>query len=111
MKILNVQRVEIDTEAIFVDKTYHYEVALNIGALSPEDIGAELVIAQQIEAGGKVNVVATKPLELTNVTGHEVVLSVDYTPDRTGTFDVAIRVYPKNERLPHRMDFALVKWA
>ena len=54
---------------------------------------------------------ATKPLELTNVTGHEVVLSVDYTPDRTGTFDVAIRVYPKNERLPHRMDFALVKWA
>ena len=111
VKILNVQRVEIDTEAIFVDKTYHYEVALNIGALSPEDIGAELVIAQQIEAGGKVNVVATKPLELTNVTGHEVVLSVDYTPDRTGTFDVAIRVYPKNERLPHRMDFALVKWA
>ena len=60
VKILNVQRVEIDTEAIFVDKTYHYEVALNIGALSPEDIGAELVIAQQIEAGGKVNVVATK---------------------------------------------------
>ena len=111
VKILNVQRVEIDTEAIFVDKTYHYEISLNIGTLSPEDIGAELVIAQQIEAGSKANVLGTKALELSNVSGREVVLSVDYTPDRTGTFDVAIRVYPKNDRLPHRMDFALVKWA
>ena len=111
VKILNVQRVEIDTEAIFVDKTYHYEISLNIGTLSPEDIGAELVIAQQIEAGSKANVLGSKALELSNVSGREVVLSVDYTPDRTGTFDVAIRVYPKNDRLPHRMDFALVKWA
>ena len=26
-------------------------------------------------------------------------------------FDVALRIYPSNPLLPHRMDFALVKWA
>ena len=41
----------------------------------------------------------------------EVTFAIDYTPARTGSFDVALRVYPKNDRLPYRMDFALVKWA
>ena len=48
---------------------------------------------------------------MSNVPGRGGGLAGDYTPDRPGTFDVAIRVYPKNDRLPHRMDFALVKWA
>ena len=62
-------------------------------------------------SGEPVNVVATKPLEIKSVNGQEVTFSIDYTPARTGSFDVALRVYPKNDRLPHRMDFALVKWA
>ena len=37
--------------------------------------------------------------------------ALDYTPEETGTYDVALRVYPSNPHLPHRMDFALVKWA
>ena len=111
VKIMNVQRVELDNEAIFVDKKYLYEVTLDVANLRPEDLGVELVVAKQIEAGEPVNVVATKSLEIKNVNGQEVTFSIDYTPARTGSFDVALRVYPKNDRLPHRMDFALVKWA
>ena len=111
VKILGVQRVELDNEAIFVDKKYHYEVTLDMASLRAEDLGVELVVAKQIEAGEPVNVVATKPLEIKSVNGQEVTFSIDYTPARTGSFDVALRVYPKNDRLPHRMDFALVKWA
>ncbi len=111
VKILGVQRVELDNEAIFVDKKYLYEVTLNVASLRAEDLGVELVVAKQIEAGEPVNVVATKPLAIKSVNGQEVTFSIDYTPARTGSFDVALRVYPKNDRLPHRMDFALVKWA
>ena len=111
VKILNVQRVELDNEAIFVDKKYRYEVTLNVANLSAEELGVELVVAKQIEAGEAVNVVATQALEIKNIEGNEVTFAIDYTPSRTGSFDVALRVYPKNDRLPHRMDFALVKWA
>ncbi len=111
VKILGVQRVELDNEAIFVDKKYRYEVTLNLANLRAEDLGVELVVAKQIESGEAVDVVATKQLEVKNVNGQEVTFSIDYTPARTGTFDVALRVYPSNDRLPHRMDFALVKWA
>ena len=111
VKILNVQRVELDNEAIFVDKKYLYEVTLDVASLRADDLGVELVVAKQIESGEPVNVVATKPLEVKSVNGKEVTFAIDYTPARTGSFDVALRVYPKNDRLPHRMDFALVKWA
>ena len=111
VKILNVKRVELDNEAIFVDKKYRYEVTLNVANLCAEDLGVELVVAKQIEAGEAVNVVATKQLAVKNIEGNEVTFSIDYTPERTGSFDVALRVYPTNDRLPHRMDFALVKWA
>jgi phosphorylase/glycogen(starch) synthase len=111
VKVLNTQRVELDSEAIFVDKKYLYEVTLDVANLSAEDLGVELVVAKQIEAGESVNVVATKALEVKSINGSEVTFAIDYTPSRTGSFDVALRVHPKNERLPHRMDFALVKWA
>ena len=94
----------------FLEK-YLYEVTLDIASLSAEDLGVELVVAKQIESGEAVNVVATKQLAVKSVEGQKVTFSIDYTPERTGSFDVALRVYPKNDRLPHRMDFALVKWA
>jgi len=32
------------------------------------------------------------------------------TADSPGLLMLAIRIYPKSELLPHRQDFALVKW-
>ena len=31
-------------------------------------------------------------------------------PDRTGTYEIATRMYAKNSLLAHRQDFELVKW-
>lgn len=48
-----------------------------------------------------------------NVTGHEgnnYTFEADVEPDCAGAFRTAVRMYPKNENLPHRMDFCYVKW-
>ena len=111
VRILDVKRAEIESEAIFVGSKYRFEIELDIADLSKEDIGAELVVAKQIEAGRAANVVETRQLELKSVEGSRIRMALDYAPQRTGSFDVALRVYPRNENLPHRMDFALVKWA
>ena len=101
----------IDDEAIFVGEKYHFEVTVDIANLRPEDIGVEMVIAQQIVGGGKVNVTRTIGLKHTKTDGSRVTYALDYVPGEAGTFDVALRLYPYNPHLPHRMDFALVKWA
>lgn len=108
---VEVQRVRIDNEAIVVGEKYRFEVTLDVAGLRAEDIGVEMVVAQQIVGGEGIDVVATHPLERTRVEGNKVTYALDYSPVQSGTFDVALRIYPHNEYLPHRMDFALVKWA
>ena len=109
--ILDVKRAEIDSEAMFVGKKYHFELTLDLAGLSKEDIGAELVVATQIEAGQAANVVETCRLNMVAADGNTVTLALDYEPEHTGIFDVALRIFPVNDKLEHRMDFALVKWA
>ncbi len=90
---------------------YRYEVTVDIAGLRPEDIGVEMVMAKQIETGHGVKVISTSELSIERVDGSRILYSLDLTPERTGSYDVALRVFPKNPKLPHRMDFALVKWA
>ena len=109
--ILDVKRAEIDSEAMFVGKKYRFELTLGLAGLSKEDIGAELVVATQIEAGQAANVVETRRLDVIASDDNTVTLALDYAPEQTGMFDVALRIFPSNDQLEHRMDFALVKWA
>ena len=109
--ILDVKRAEIESEAMYVGKKYRFELTIDLAGLNKEDIGAELVVATQIEAGQAANVVETRRLEVVAEQGNTVTLALDYAPENTGMFDVALRVFPSNDKLEHRMDFALVKWA
>lgn len=111
VRVVDVQRVKMDKEAVYVGERYHFEVTLDVANLRPEDIGVEMVIARQIVGGEQVNVSRTVALARTGAQGKLVTYALDYTPDEAGTFDVALRIFPSNENLPHRMDFALVKWA
>ena len=111
VRIVEVKQAKIDREAMFVGEHYPFEIKIDVADLRPEDIGAELVVAKQIEYGQPVNVIETVPLERTAVEGTTVTYALDYRSGRSGSFDVALRIYPSNPHLPHRMDFALVKWA
>ncbi|MEG1885262.1 MAG: alpha-glucan family phosphorylase [Alistipes sp.] len=111
VKIVDVQRVKIDNEAIYVGAKYHFGVTLNIQNLKPEDVGIELVIAKQIIGGQNILISETVALKQTKVEGNMVTYTLDYIPAQAGSFDVSLRIFPTNAHLPHRMDFALVKWA
>ena len=110
VNILAVKQLDMGKEAIKLGNPYHVEVTVDVDGLRPQDIGVELIIASQIDEG-KVKIIGTQQLNLIGHEGSQATYAVDSVPDRSGTFDMALRVYPKNDRLPHRMDFALVKWA
>ena len=111
VRVVDVERVKIDKEAVCVGEKYRFSVTVDIANLRPEDIGVEMVIARQIVGGQGVNVTRTIRLEHARTDNNLVTYALDYTPNEAGTFDVALRIYPSNPHLPHRMDFALVKWA
>jgi phosphorylase/glycogen(starch) synthase len=111
VRVVQVKRFNLDREAIVIGKRYGIEVTLDVAALSPDDIGVEFVIASQIEPNAPVKVVDTKQLVFVKNDDGHAVYAADMVPSETGSFDFAIRVYPRNAMLAHRMDMPLVKWA
>ena len=111
VQILDVERVRVEKEALFVGESYRFEVSLDIANLNPEDIGVELVVAKPVVGNQAANVDYSLAFTQSKVDGNKVVYTLEYTPRKTGIFDIAIRIFPKNDKLAHRMDFALVKWA
>ena len=111
VKVVDSQRVRVDKESMMLGEKYHFEVKVDVATLTAEEIGVELVVAKQVVGSQSPDITLTEQLRLVNVEGTIATYALDVTPTRTGAFDIALRVYPKNESLPYRMDFALVKWA
>ena len=93
-----------------IGHSYNIEAVIDVDTLRSEDIGVEVIMASQID-NNNVHIIAKRELKVERQEGSLVFYKLSLTPDTTGSFDIAIRVFPKNEKLPHRMDFALVKWA
>ncbi|MDR1406087.1 MAG: alpha-glucan family phosphorylase [Prevotellaceae bacterium] len=85
------------------------DISLFIGELSPEDVGVELVIAQQVK-NDRYQILTALEFSLVSCDNSIAKYHLDIVPDMPGTFFMARRIYAKNPDLPHRQDFPLVKW-
>ena len=71
-------------------------------------VGLELVIIKNQNNADSVYEV--KPFEVKGHEGNNYTFECTVQPDVAGSFKVAVRMYPKNENLPHRQDFCYVKY-
>jgi glycogen phosphorylase/synthase len=79
---------------------------LDIGKLTMKDVGIEIVI----KGGTLGEGCYSKEFTVVHLKGQEVTYECILRMEQTGTFDYSFRIFPKNENLPHRQDFDLVKW-
>lgn len=85
---------------------FKVKVVLDIGRLTVNDVGVEIVITgKTLDEGTFV-----KEFTVTNMKGPEVTYECTVRTERTGSFDFGFRIFPKNEHLAHRQDFDLVKY-
>ncbi len=96
-------------EELALGKEYSAEAVIHIGSLQPEDIGVELVLAEETK-DNTYRILAKHEFELVSQQGSAATYRVKVTPDTPGTYFISGRIYAKNPKLPHRQDFALVKW-
>ena len=85
------------------------EVVLNLGAIRPEEVGVEMLFVTA-DAKGKQHIQEKCNFDLVESGTGYAKFQASILPERTGMYQVATRIYPKNDLLPHRQDFALVKW-
>ena len=85
------------------------EVVLNIGDLSPEDIGVEILFAT-MDSKHRLHIQERYEYQVVEFNDGIAKYQTQIVPDKTGMYQVAARMYAKNPLMPHRQDFELVKW-
>ncbi len=110
VRVLEVRQADLSKTAYKTGEDLFFEVKLDIDGLSPDDIGVEVIVAGQIAPNRDVKILDKIPFEVISSEGSQVTYRAVSVLQNTGTFDAAIRIYARNPDLPHRMDFALVKW-
>lgn len=72
-------------------------------------VGLELVVLNNTPVED-INVHEVLPFKLVKTEGNLHTFQLDFEPVEAGAYKCAVRMYPKNDLLPHRQDFAYVKW-
>ena len=94
-----------------VGATYPIEVTLDTKGLG-NCIGVELVAIPADSATNctEMKLHSVQELEIAKIEGTRITYRLNNKIDKAGAFRFSFRMYPKNADLPHRQDFAYVRW-
>jgi starch phosphorylase len=74
------------------------------------DLGVECVVVQYDSSTNKAEFLNTYEFDMVKEEGSKLYFEMHESLHNPGVHQYALRVYPKNADLPHRMDFAYVRW-
>lgn len=109
---IEVVRVDYDRllqEKPSVGETHKIVVELDTHHLNDKGLGVELVAIRTSQHNND-KLFEVKPLELVKSEGSRLLFETNYRLVYAGAMKFGLRLFPKNEMLPHRMDFAYVRW-
>ena len=109
IEVLKVEMPEQMTQDPNVGDTYKLAVEIDTKGLNDKGIGVELV-AVRTSTHNNDKLYEVEELKLVNTFGSVMRFEKDYQLDYAGGMKFAFRMFPKNEELPHRMDFCYVRW-
>ena len=111
---MQVVSVECSESAAYMSNERHtgdeetVRLVLDKGTLT-SDLEVELVDARE-DAQGRLRFVAKTALTLVERNGSREVYELRFKQARPGHYKRALRILSSHPELPHRMDFALVRW-
>ena len=107
IKVLDIHTNEDLHQNNITGQPFTTTVKLDTNGLS-DDLGVELVVDKVQDNETKLAFIV--PFEVVSREGNIVTYRVENRLKDPGVFRYSYRVYPKNDLLPHRQDFAFVRW-
>lgn len=92
-----------------VGEDYNINIVIDTKNLDDKGIGLELVPIRQ----SRTNLdkpEGAQEFKLVKTEESKLFFNLDYQLNRAGSYKFGIRMFPKNEDLPHRQDFCFVRW-
>jgi len=109
LEVVSVEYPEGAHQGLVVGQRYPIAVEIDLNDFNPEYFGLELIVSRPDEKG-KDKKIHVQPFELAKVEGGKAWFNTKVVPVIPGSFNLGIRIFPKNDDLPHRQDFPYVKW-
>ncbi|MCI6550213.1 MAG: alpha-glucan family phosphorylase [Prevotella sp.] len=89
--------------------TYRLRYSIDEQGLA-DAVGLELVVLKPQNEDDDHEVFAIHEFKVVGNEGNVYTFEANIEPSQAGTFRTAVRMFPKNQYLPHRQDFCYVKW-
>jgi hypothetical protein len=107
----NIEVVSVDfpntMKANFkMGEIYHGEVILDIKDFKDTEVGVELVFS--LQNGNKI--IDIKELKVSKKVETLTFYDIEFELNKPGIYDYGLRIFPKHKDLPHRQDFAYLRW-
>ncbi|MDR1745876.1 MAG: alpha-glucan family phosphorylase [Tannerella sp.] len=94
---------------MIVGDDYTVNVVIDRGELKCR-LGLEIVYSRENSETHKLEFVSASPFELLKEEGRKLYFGLKGKMSEYGHLKIGFRVFPINDKLPHRMDFAYVRW-
>ncbi len=109
----SIKVVSSDTSVITngaeTGKSYKVQYVIDEQGLN-DAVGLELVSLKNDQDASDRRVMRVVPFELVKTEGNLYTFECNFEVNHAGSFKTAVRMFPKNNKLPHRQDFCYVKW-
>lgn len=92
-----------------VGKEYNFNLVIDRHELKGM-LGAEMVVTKENPDNHQLELLATEQFKLIKEEGSKLFFELKTASSKAGLHKMGFRVYPVNKELPHRMDFAFVRW-
>ncbi|MBQ1938217.1 MAG: alpha-glucan family phosphorylase, partial [Bacteroidales bacterium] len=109
IEVISVTRPDSIINQVSTDGNFEAEVVLGLRNIKPEDIGVEILVAS-VNEKGQYHIEEKCELAVVSSEADKTVYRATLVPAMAGFYQMAVRMYAKNDLLPHRQDFELVKW-
>ncbi|MDH6357274.1 alpha-glucan family phosphorylase [Parabacteroides sp. PF5-9] len=73
-------------------------------------LGAEMIVTRENPETHSTDIIRVNPFTLKKEEGTKLYFELTASPVQAGNIQMGFRVFPENKELPHRMDFAYVRW-
>ena len=109
IEVVRVKADDLQQTQPKVGENHAIEVEIDTHGLNDKGIGIELVAVRTSQHNND-KLYSVRPLELVKTNGSRMTFALDYRFDYAGAMKFGLRMFPKNDLLPHRMDFCYVRW-
>jgi len=109
IQALDINMPDINKYELGLGEKYEIDVKIDLKKLSSLEFGLEMVLAEATDDENPA-LIHVEPFRVAKKEGSIIYFTISYELNLPGVYKFGLRLFPKNDLLPYKQDFNLVRW-